>query len=125
MTFGYIGMRIAVQTNVRTTWSCNTSIDDGFRMAFKGGQVQRFSLVSLALFVLQALIIVYRVILISDEYKSEKDITCVVREMLDYVAGYVLDGSTFALLGRVGRGIYTKEADFGADLAGKICEGLE
>jgi len=125
MTCGYIGMRIAVHTNVRTTWSCCTSIDDGFRMAFKGGQVLGFSLVGLALLVLQLLIMAYRAILIPEEYKSERDVTRVVREMFECVAGYGLGGSTVALFGRVGGGIYTKAADVGADLAGKVCEGLE
>ena len=60
MACGYIGMRIAVHTNVRTTWGCCSSIDDGFHMAFKGGQVLGFCLVGLALLVLQVLIIVYR-----------------------------------------------------------------
>ena len=49
----------------------------------------------------------------------------IVRELFEVIAGYGLGGSTVALFGRVGGGIYTKAADVGADLAGKVCEGLE
>jgi Na+/H+-translocating membrane pyrophosphatase len=56
MLCGYLGMLIAVNTNWRTTYACNISIDDGFHIAFKGGQVLGFGLVSIALFVLMALI---------------------------------------------------------------------
>ena len=60
MLCGYIGMRIAVYTNVRTTWSCCKSVGDGFHVAFKGGEVLGFTLVSIAIVVLQLLIIVYK-----------------------------------------------------------------
>jgi len=60
MLCGYIGMRVAVFTNVRTTWCCNTSISDGFHVAFKGGKVLGFALVGLAILILQILIIWYR-----------------------------------------------------------------
>lgn len=56
MLCGYLGMLIAVHTNWRTTYACNISIDDGFHVAFKGGQVLGFLLVGLALLVLQILI---------------------------------------------------------------------
>jgi len=52
MLCGYIGMRVAVFTNVKTTWSCCTSIDDGFHVAFKGGEVLGFSLVGFAILIL-------------------------------------------------------------------------
>ena len=56
---------------------------------------------------------------------EEKDVTSSVRGLFEVIAGYGLGGSTVALFGRVGGGIYTKAADVGADLAGKVCEGLE
>jgi H+-translocating diphosphatase len=56
MLCGYLGMLIATHTNWRTTYACNISIDDGFHVAFKGGQVLGFGLVSIALFILLALI---------------------------------------------------------------------
>ena len=60
MVCGYIGMRIATITNVKTTYLCNIDIEDGFRVAFQGGQVLGFCLVGLALLVLQILIMTYK-----------------------------------------------------------------
>lgn len=126
MLCGYIGMRVAVYTNVRTTWCCNTSIQDAFHVAFKGGKVLGFALVGLCLLILQILIVSYRgLILPLSVGQEEKDITKEVRALFEIIAGYGLGGSTVALFGRVGGGIYTKAADVGADLAGKVCEGLE
>ena len=126
MLCGWIGMRVAVFTNVRTTWCCNTSISDGFHIAFKGGKVLGFALVGLALLILQVLIIWYRAaILPLSISEEESEITREVRALFEVIAGYGLGGSTVALFGRVGGGIYTKAADVGADLAGKVCEGLE
>lgn len=67
MVCGFVGMQTAVMTNVRTTWSCCQSIDDGFRVAYQGGQVLGFTLVGLALFILQLLIIVYRQLIIQPD----------------------------------------------------------
>ena len=126
MLCGYIGMRIAVYTNVRTTWSCCKSVGDGFHVAFKGGEVLGFTLVSLAIVVLQLLIIWYRAAILPKSINGEeKAITKEARALFEVIAGYGLGGSTVALFGRVGGGIYTKAADVGADLAGKVCEGLE
>lgn len=63
---GYIGMRIAVYTNVRTTKESAEDIEKGFVVAYRGGQVLGFVLVGLALFILQILIIVYRAIFLND-----------------------------------------------------------
>lgn len=117
---GYIGMRIAVYTNVRTTKEAATDINNGFVVAYRGGQVLGFVLVGLALLVLQILIIVYKVM-----YLQGKDKAKDAREMFEMIAGYGLGGSTVALFGRVGGGIYTKAADVGSDLAGKVVAGLD
>lgn len=77
-----------------------------------------FILVGLALMVLQVLIIVYKTIA---EPQNQED----VRHLFEAIAGYGLGGSTVALFGRVGGGIYTKAADVGSDLAGKVVQGLE
>lgn len=116
---GYIGMRIAVYTNVRTTKECAEDIHKGFVVAYRGGQVLGFVLVGLALLILQILIIVYRAMYIG----SSTD-TLLVREMFEMISGYGLGGSTVALFGRVGGGIYTKAADVGSDLAGKNVQNL-
>ena len=117
---GYIGMRIAVYTNVRTTKECASDIADGFIVAYRGGQVLGFVLVGLALLVLQILIIVYQAIYLRHDPEDEEK-ALVLFEM---IAGYGLGGSTVALFGRVGGGIYTKAADVGSDLAGKVVAGL-
>ena len=74
MICGYIGMRIAVQTNVKTSWACCDSIDKGFHVAFRGGQVLGFALVGLGLFVLQLLILFYASKLIGEEYDTLNDV---------------------------------------------------
>lgn len=112
-------MRIAVYTNVRTTKECAEDIHKGFVVAYRGGQVLGFVLVGLALFILQILIIVYRSMFLNKDSKEEH-----VREMFEVISGYGLGGSTVALFGRVGGGIYTKAADVGSDLAGKNVQNL-
>ena len=64
MLCGYIGMRIATYTNVRTIWSCCKSVGDGFHVAFKGGEVLGFCLVSIAIVILQLLIIWYKSVIL-------------------------------------------------------------
>jgi H+-translocating diphosphatase len=114
-------MRIAVYTNVRTTKECATDISNGFKVAYRGGMVLGFVLVGLALLVLMLIIIVYK-----QMYISDTDTTTTSAEYLfEFVAGYGLGASTVALFGRVGGGIYTKAADVGSDLAGKVVQGLE
>ena len=116
---GYIGMMIAVYTNVRTTKECAEDINKGFIVAYRGGQVLGFILVGLALLVLQILILIYRELYLSGETDPIK-----VRELFELISGYGLGGSTVALFGRVGGGIYTKAADVGSDIAGKNVQGL-
>jgi Na+/H+-translocating membrane pyrophosphatase len=113
---GYIGMRVAVYSNARTTKECAEDINLGFRVAYRGGQVLGFVLVSLAILILTLLIIVYKKLYIADD---DKEILH-ARELFEFIAGYGLGGSTVALFGRVGGGIYTKAADVGSDLAGKV-----
>jgi Na+/H+-translocating membrane pyrophosphatase len=117
---GYLGMKVAVYTNVRTTKECATSVHDGFIVAFRGGQVLGFTLVGLALFVLLLILEIYMSILITEDSTDDDYV-----ELFEMVAGYGLGASTVALFGRVGGGIYTKAADVGADLAGKVVQGLE
>ncbi len=117
---GYIGMRIAVYTNVRCTKECASSIGEGFIVAYRGGQVLGFVLVSLTILILCLLIVTYEHFYISGT-ASYQD----YGEMFELIAGYGLGGSMVALFGRVGGGIFTKAADVGSDLAGKVIAGLE
>jgi H(+)-translocating pyrophosphatase len=120
---GFIGMYVATRANVRVTYMAATTKDEGealknaFNVAFKGGCVMGFCLVSLALAILTAIIIVYIQIL-------QPDTTEDFKTMFEFIAGYGLGGSTVALFCRVGGGIYTKAADVGADLIGKNELGL-
>jgi len=117
---GYIGMMIAVKTNYRTTFSCKKSLGDGFIVAFRGGAVLGFVLVGLGLFNLIILVVTYISMYLPESATSQDYL-----KMLEAIAGYGLGGSTVALFGRVGGGIYTKAADVGADLVGKYEEGLD
>lgn len=128
---GYIGMRVAVYANVRTTKECATDISNGFLVAYRGGQVLGFTLVGLALFVLQVLIIVYIRLYIrradttgDDGQKVLKSSPDDVKTLFEMIAGYGLGASTVALFARVGGGIFTKAADVGSDLAGKVIRDL-
>jgi len=111
---GWIGMMIAVKTNVKTTHAAWTSLSEGFKVALVGGSVMGLSLVSIG--VLGLLLVIY----LMKQFSGLEQL-----EMYECIAGYGLGGSSIALFGRVGGGIYTKAADVGADLAGKLSEGLE
>jgi len=112
---GWIGMKIAVYTNVRTTHECWKDLKAGFDVAIQGGCVMGFSLVSIGVVALFVLILAFEKFFV---FESKK-------EMFEAIAGYGLGGSSVALFGRVGGGIYTKAADVGADLSGKNDYGLE
>ena len=117
MLCGYIGMKIATICNYKTTYLCNIDRFDGFKVAFQGGQVLGFCLVGLALLILEILILSYRAAIKPTDALD-------VEHLFEFISGYGLGGSTVALFGRVGGGIYTKAADVGADLAGKVAEKI-
>ena len=120
---GYVGMRIAVFANSRTAYSAinrEHGLARAFIVAFRGGSVLGFCLTSLGLLNLIILVWVYNFFLLGNGYNQED-----VMHMYECIAGYGLGGSTIAMFGRVGGGIFTKAADVGADLAGKVEEGLE
>ena len=116
---GYIGMKVAVYANSRTAYSAihkEHGLANAFRVAFRGGSVLGFILTSLGLLNLAVLIYFYEFIYGDSQGKEY---------LYECIAGYGLGGSTIALFGRVGGGIYTKAADVGADLAGKVEAGLD
>jgi K(+)-stimulated pyrophosphate-energized sodium pump len=108
----FLGMKIATMGNVRATSRAQISIGSAFRVAFDAGAVMGFGLVGLALLSLITITLVYTELLGKPEL------------VMDMVAGFGLGGSTVALFGRVGGGIYTKAADVGADLVGKVEQGI-
>jgi len=121
MLSGWIGMRVAVYSNARcTVGACKPAPrgwTESFNTAFRAGGVMGFSLCGLALLVLYVLLCAF-----AAYYDPTKKATCV--QLMDCIAGFGLGGSAIAMFGRVGGGIYTKAADVGADLAGKVVEDL-
>lgn len=114
---GAIGMIIATQANFRVTYCARNSLAPAFRVAYRAGCAMGFALVSLGLLILVLMIIVYKNIIgLDDSGAGEK----YYRGLFESIAGYGLGGSFVALFGRVGGGIYTKAADVGADLVGKV-----
>eukprot|EP00466_Bigelowiella_natans_P000779 jgi/Bigna1/57782/fgenesh1_pm.29_\ len=120
---GYIGMSIAVFSNARTTVKCVDSIGAGFNTAFKAGSVMGFALVASSILVLFIIVECYA-LYFKDAF-TNKDSMYNTRMMYEAIAGYGLGGSSIAMFGRVGGGIYTKAADVGADLAGKVEAGWD
>ena len=118
MLCGWIGMSIAVASNYRTTYKAMESVEAAFQVAYRAGCVMGFSSVGLGLGILLVLLKVY---LLAFQPKTQHDYTV----LMELLAGYGLGGSAMALFGRVGGGIYTKAADVGADLVGKVENGLE
>ncbi len=114
---GYIGMMVATQGNARTTVSAKKSISHAFDVAINSGAVMGFALVGLATL---GLVVIYVVMstLLSDLGPGNNHI------LMEVIAGFGLGGSTIALFARVGGGIFTKAADVGADLVGKVEKGI-
>ena len=110
---GYIGMRIATAGNVRTASAARSSIADAFKVALNSGAVMGFALVGLTVI---GLLVTYLVMAWFLDVPNHV--------LMEVVAGFALGGSSIALFGRVGGGIYTKAADVGADLVGKVEAGI-
>eukprot|EP01047_Picozoa_sp_COSAG01_P077551 COSAG01_NODE_14008_length_1508_cov_6.591909_1_plen_344_part_10 len=124
---GYIGMMVAVESNGRTAVSAmdvgEKQWSQAFNAAFRAGGVMGYCLTGLSLLALYALANCYRMFHDpaggDDEQNSQA-----ATKLFECVAGFGLGGSSIAMFGRVGGGIYTKAADVGADLAGKVVNGL-
>ena len=109
MVCGYLGMMVGTYGNVRTAVEARRGMAPAFSAAYRSGSVMGFLLSSLALLTLFGAVHLYR-LFFKDDWAS----------LCAAVAGYGLGGSTVALFGRVGGGVYTKAADVGADLVGKV-----
>ncbi len=112
---GFIGMRVATKANVRTTNAARRSLGDGLAIAFAGGSVMGLGVVGLGLLGLGVLFAIYG--------PSIKDADS-AREVMNIITGFSFGASSIALFARVGGGIYTKAADVGADLVGKVEAGI-
>lgn len=118
---GAIGMIIATRTNFRVTYCAKRGLSMAFKTAYRAGCAMGFALVSLGLLVLMILILIYKSIKSLDDNNPNQQ---TYGPLFEAIAGYGLGGSFVALFGRVGGGIYTKAADVGADLVGKVESGL-
>ncbi len=124
---GYIGMRVATLANVRTTHACRSSLAEGLRVSFAGGTVMGMAVVGLALVGLGGLAILFGNVLLPIEMTQGGWIGQTggqnfqtYKGFLSIVTGFSMGASSIALFARVGGGIYTKAADVGGDLFGKV-----
>jgi len=113
---GNMGMKIATKTNVRTTQAAKTSLPNALKVSFGGGTVMGLGVAGLAVLGLTMFFIGFYYLFMGGEWTNTGDMTVV----LEALAGFSLGAESIALFARVGGGIYTKAADVGADLAGKV-----
>ena len=119
---GYIGMKIATKANVRTTQAARTSLKQALKVSFTGGSVMGLGVAGLAVLGLGALFIVFYqvyVVAVGAGVNGKE-----METALEVLAGFSLGAESIALFARVGGGIYTKAADVGADLVGKVEAGI-
>ena len=113
---GYLGMKVATKANNRTTNAARNSLASALNVAFTGGAVMGLSVVGLGVLGLGGLFIFY-----SNHFGSD---AISIKTVLNVISGFSLGASSIALFARVGGGIYTKAADVGADLVGKVEAGI-
>ncbi|WP_121667906.1 sodium-translocating pyrophosphatase [Mesonia aquimarina] len=117
---GNIGMRIATEANARTAQAARTSLPNALKVSFSGGTVMGLGVAGLAVLGLSLLFIVFINQFVGEADTFYADMTMV----LEALAGFSLGAESIALFARVGGGIYTKAADVGADLVGKVEAGI-
>jgi len=120
---GYMGMRIATKANVRTTQAARTSLAQALKVSFTGGTVMGLGVAGLAVIGLGSLFIVFYQMYVVNVAGSSVNGEAMAKA-LDVLAGFSLGAESIALFARVGGGIYTKAADVGADLVGKVEAGI-
>ncbi|MEQ7799128.1 sodium-translocating pyrophosphatase [Pedobacter sp. ASV1-7] len=118
-TAGYIGMKVATKANVRTTQAARTSLKQALKVSFTGGTVMGLGVAGLAILGLGGLFIVFlQIFNVVDANSTE------LKTAIEVLTGFSLGAESIALFARVGGGIYTKAADVGADLVGKVEAGI-
>ena len=119
---GFLGMRIATKANVRTTQAAKTSLAKALKVSFTGGTVMGLGVAGLAVIGLGSLFIVFYTVYVVNTGGNVNGEA--MARALDVLAGFSLGAESIALFARVGGGIYTKAADVGADLVGKVEAGI-
>jgi len=117
---GNIGMRIATSANVRTTQAARTSLPQALKVSFSGGTVMGLGVAGLAVLGLNIFLMLFLKMFVTGGGSFYDEMTVV----LEALAGFSLGAESIALFARVGGGIYTKAADVGADLVGKVEAGI-
>src|SRR5919202_6176446 len=119
-TAGYIGMRVATKANVRTAQAARTSLSKALAVSFTGGSVMGMGVAGLAVLGLGGLFIVLVKLFAPGALATAPEVT----RAIEVLTGFSLGAESIALFARVGGGIYTKAADVGADLVGKVEAGI-
>ncbi len=119
-TAGYIGMRSATKANVRTAQAARTSLSQALKVSFTGGSVMGLGVAGLAVLGLSGLFILLKAIFAPEAAVNSEE----MRTTIEVLTGFSLGAESIALFARVGGGIYTKAADVGADLVGKVEAGI-
>src|ERR1700754_1070980 len=113
-------MRSATKANVRTAHAARTSLSKALKVSFTGGSAMGFGVAGLAVMGLGGLFIILKAIFASDAAVNSEE----MRRTIEVLTGFSLGAESIALFARVGGGIYTKAADVGADLVGKVEAGI-
>ena len=119
-TAGYIGMKVATKANVRTAQAARTSLSKALSVSFTGGSVMGLGVAGLAVLGLGSLFIILKTIFAPDGAANSEEMV----KTIEILTGFSLGAESIALFARVGGGIYTKAADVGADLVGKVEAGI-
>jgi K(+)-stimulated pyrophosphate-energized sodium pump len=119
-TAGYIGMRVATRANVRTANAARSSLSRALSVSFTGGSVMGLGVAGLAVLGLSGLFIILKSIFASGAAVNSEEML----KTIEVLTGFSLGAESIALFARVGGGIYTKAADVGADLVGKVEAGI-
>jgi K(+)-stimulated pyrophosphate-energized sodium pump len=117
---GFIGMRIATKSNVRTAEAARTSLSKALKVSFTGGSVMGMGVAGLAVLGLGSLFIILKMIFAPHAAVDSVE----MERTIEILTGFSLGAESIALFARVGGGIYTKAADVGADLVGKVEAGI-
>ena len=121
---GFIGMRIATKANVRTAQAARTSLSKALAVSFTGGSVMGLGVAGLAVLGLGGMFIILYMKFVSGLDAGTEEYRLALEKAIEVLTGFSLGAESIALFARVGGGIYTKAADVGADLVGKVEAGI-
>jgi K(+)-stimulated pyrophosphate-energized sodium pump len=121
---GFIGMKVATKANVRTAQAARTSLSKALSVSFTGGSVMGMGVAGLAVLGLGALFIILYMTFVSGLSTTSEEYRLALEKAIEILTGFSLGAESIALFARVGGGIYTKAADVGADLVGKVEAGI-